>query len=86
MLTVITSLRETFNKKGDVVGLLSFPFIASLTYIATTKGFPHLSPAVQNAIENGTVGMLLGIVWGAVVLGAACATWDAAKALRTPAH
>ena len=83
MLKSVLSLSGAFREDGNVLGLLAFPALAALTYAFCAYGFPRLSAAAQNAIENGVLGMLLGIFGGAVLVGAACATWKSATDIVT---
>ena len=77
----IQTVSKTMRRKGDVLGLFAFPFVAAIVWALATYAYPMLSPTGQHAIDNGGPGMVLGIVGGAILVASLAASWQSATAL-----
>ncbi len=81
-IQAVQTMSKTMRSKGNAVGLFAFPVVVFLAWALATYGYPMLSPASQNAIDNGGPGMLLGIVGGAILVASFMASWQSVAALR----
>lgn len=76
MKNTVDTIAKTCSTCGYVVGLISFPVLTAVTYWFFAYELTRLSSSTQNAIENGTPGMLLGYFGGTLLIGTACAMWQ----------
>lgn len=78
MKDLIQIVASAIRRCGNIVSLFAFPGLCALVYLMYAYVYKSLTPGSQSAIENGGLGMLLGIVFGVIMVAAASASWGAA--------
>lgn len=72
---------QAMRSKGNILGLFALPIVLALIAGLKYGVYPKLSFATQNAIDNGTPGMLLGMFIASLVVTSGAATPPSIQAL-----
>lgn len=70
-----------FRKPKSILGFLAFPAAVASVVAFSYLVYPDLSPKVQDTIDNGGLGMILGLFMGLALWTAFQISWFSELAL-----